>query len=130
MTLGKRTERDTYFKMSKDSERAALLENDSEDDDDFFLHGPSTSAIKSQISEVTSIAKNNLQKLAEREERLDSLEERSVRLDDTASNFRAGAYTLKRKAWWQHAKYKAVGAAGLVILLFLLIIIIMAKKGE
>ena len=42
--------------------------------------------------------------------------------------FRAGAYVIKRKAWWQNAKVKAVGASALVIVLFLLIIIIIESN--
>ena len=46
------------LKMSLKDERAALLDNDSEDEaDDFFLHGPkvSTSGIREQLDDVTSI---------------------------------------------------------------------------
>lgn len=111
-------------------ERARLLDNDSEDEDDFFLRGPTTNGIKKQLDEVTDIARNNVLKLADRGERLDILEERSARLDDTATNFRSGAYHLKRKAWWQQAKFKAVGASGLVILLFLMIIIIIGSQKD
>ena len=52
------------------------------------------------------------------ERRLDHLEERSVRLDEASANFRSGAYVLKRQAWWQNAKFKAVGVSALVIILF------------
>jgi len=111
-------------------ETARLLDNDSEDDDDFFLRGPTTNGIKKQLSEVTDIARNNVLKLADRGEKLDTLEERSARLDDTAANFRSGAYQLRRKAWWQQAKFKAVGASGLVILLFLIIIIVIGSQKD
>ena len=113
-------------------ERARLLDHDSEDDeeDDFFLRGPTTNGIKKQLDEVTDIARDNVLKLADRGERIDILEERSMRLDDAASNFRSGAYHLKRKAWWQQAKFKAVGASGLVILLFIIIIIVIGSQKE
>ena len=111
-------------------ETARLLDDDSEDEDDFFLRGPTTSGIKKQLSEVTDIARDNVLKLADRGEKLDTLEERSLRLDDTAANFRSGAYHLRRKAWWQQAKFKAVGASGLVIILFLMIIIIIGSQKE
>ena len=111
-------------------ERLALLDHDSEEDDDFFLHGPTTKGIKDQINEVTDIAKNNILKLSERGERLDSLEERSERLDDAAANFRAGAYHFKRQQWWQQAKFKAVGTSMLVIFLFLIIVIIIASQKD
>ena len=116
--------------MSRD-ERAALLDNDSEDEgDDFFLHGPkvSTSGLREQLDDVADIARDNVKKMAERGERLDNLEERSVRMDEASANFRAGAYVIKRKACWQNAKYKAVGVSALVIVLFLIIIIIISKN--
>ena len=120
-----------FQEMAEDRrERQALLDQDSDEDDDFFLHGPKTHGIRQQIDEVTNIAKDNIIRIAERGERLDSLEERSARLDDAAGNFRAGAYQLKRNAWWQQAKFKAFGASFLVILLFLLIVIIIASKEE
>ena len=49
-------------------ERARLLDNDSEDEDDFFLRGPTTSGIKKQLDEVTDIARDNVLKLADRGE--------------------------------------------------------------
>jgi len=117
--------------MSRD-ERVALLDNDSEDEgiDDFFLHGPkmSTSGLREQLDDVADIARDNVKKMAERGERLDNLEERSVRMDEASANFRAGAYVIKRKAWWQNAKYKAVGVSALVIVLFLIIIIIISRN--
>ena len=41
------------------SERAALLDSDNEEDDDFFLHGPtvSTNAIRKQLDDVKDIAR-------------------------------------------------------------------------
>ena len=112
-------------------ERLALLEHDDSEDDDFFLHGPTSSnVIQKQLNEVTNIARNNVLKIADRGERLDSLEERSAHLDDTAANFRAGAYHIKRQAWWQQAKYKAFGASLLVIVLFLVIILIIASQKD
>lgn len=113
-------------------ERAALLgDNDSEDEeDDFFLKGPTTKGIKKQINEVTEIARDNVLKLTERGDRLETIEEHSARLDDAASQFRAGAYHLKRKTWWQQAKFKAVAASSLAILLLLMIIIIMSKQSD
>ena len=58
------------YKMAKDTgERQALLEQDSDDDDDFFLHGPKTHGIREQIDEVTNIAKDNIIRIAERGER-------------------------------------------------------------
>ena len=116
--------------MSK-AERAALLDNDSEDEaDDFFLHGPSTAGIREQLDDVANIARDNVKRLVERGEKLDHLEERSVRLDEASANFRSGAYVLKRKAWWQNAKFKAVGVSALVIILFILIIIIISKTEQ
>lgn len=112
-----------------DAERHALLENDSEDEeDDFFLKGPKTSDIKQQINEVSNIARDNVLRLSERGQRLDFLEERSVRLDEASSSFRAGAYHLKKQKWWEQARFKAVGASFLVILLFLVIVIIISYQ--
>ena len=67
-------------------ERQALLDQDSDEDDDFFLHGPKTHGIRQQIDEVTNIAKDNIIRIAERGERLDSLEERSARLQQRKSH--------------------------------------------
>jgi len=111
-------------------ERLALLDHDSEDEEDFFLKGPTSNGIKKQLDEVTDIARTNVLKIADRGERLDHLEERSARLDDAAANFRAGAYHLKRQAWWQQARFKAIGTSALVIFLFFIIVIIIASQKD
>ena len=114
-------------------ERARLLGGDSDDEDDFFLNGPSvgtklsqTNAIaelRGQVDSVGNLMRENVNKILERETRLSELEERSERLDDSAAEFRSQANRVRRRMWWEDSKMKLVlgGTISGVILLIIII---------
>ncbi|CAF2741054.1 VAMP4 [Lepeophtheirus salmonis] len=114
-------------------ERRELLGSGSDDDDDFFLQGPRVSlhqsdsksklvGLKNKVDEVTNIMKENVNRVLERNDRLDDLQERSDRLNVFSSNFTASASALRRKAWWENNKAKGIiGVSASVILLIIII---------
>lgn len=114
------------------SERRNLLEEESDEEEDFFLRGPSgprfgpgTDKIKhvqSQVDEVIDVMQENISKVIERGERLDDLQDKSESLSDNASAFSSRAKQLHRRMWWRDMKMKAIIA--LVVVALLLIIII------
>uniref|UniRef100_A0A9J8APS7 Vesicle-associated membrane protein 4 n=2 Tax=Cyprinus carpio TaxID=7962 RepID=A0A9J8APS7_CYPCA len=115
---------------SKLSERN-LLEEDSDEEEDFFLRGPTgprfggqndkIRQVQSQVDEVIDVMQENISKVIERGERLDELQDKSESLSDNASAFSSRAKQLHRRMWWRDMKIKMIIALVVVILLLVII---------
>ncbi|KAK2883598.1 hypothetical protein Q8A67_017235 [Cirrhinus molitorella] len=114
------------------SERRNLLEEDSDEEEDFFLRGPTgprfggqndkIRQVQSQVDEVIDVMQENISKVIERGERLDELQDKSESLSDNASAFSSRAKQLHRRMWWRDMKMKMIIALVVVILLLIIII--------
>ncbi|KAI1892025.1 hypothetical protein AGOR_G00149740 [Albula goreensis] len=114
------------------SERRNLLEEDSDEEEDFFLRGPTgpkfgpkndkIRQVQTQVDEVIDVMQENISKVIERGERLDDLQDKSESLSDNASAFSSRAKHLHRRMWWRDMKMKAIIALVVVILLLIIII--------
>ncbi|XP_064791593.1 vesicle-associated membrane protein 4-like isoform X3 [Oncorhynchus masou masou] len=96
------------------SERRNLLEEDSDEEEDFFL-------VQSQVDEVIDVIQENISKVIDRGERLEDLQDKSDSLSDNASAFSSRAKQLHRRMWWRDVKMKAIIALVVVILLLIII---------
>ncbi|MBZ3887770.1 Vesicle-associated membrane protein 4 [Sciurus carolinensis] len=113
------------------SERRNLLEDDSDEEEDFFLRGPSgprfgprndkIKHVQNQVDEVIDVMQENITKVIERGERLDELQDKSESLSDNATAFSNRAKQLRRQMWWRGCKIKAIMALVAVILLLVII---------
>eukprot|EP00094_Tigriopus_californicus_P011148 TCALIF_10758-PA protein Name:"Similar to Syb Synaptobrevin (Drosophila melanogaster)" AED:0.18 eAED:0.21 QI:58/0.33/0.25/1/0.33/0.25/4/229/405 len=73
---------------------------------------------QAQVDEVCGIMKDNLEKVLERDSKLNELDERADALQDGASQFEKQAGKLKNKFWLQNLKSMIMmGAVGLILLL-------------
>ncbi|XP_029790897.1 vesicle-associated membrane protein 4 isoform X2 [Suricata suricatta] len=114
------------------SERRNLLEDDSDEEEDFFLRGPSgprfgprndkIKHVQNQVDEVIDVMQENITKVIERGERLDELQDKSESLSDNATAFSNRSKQLRRQMWWRGCKIKAIMALVAVILLLVIII--------
>ncbi|XP_073449334.1 vesicle-associated membrane protein 4 [Aquarana catesbeiana] len=128
----KRHLKDEEVTGSVKSERRNLLEEDSDEEEDFFLRGPSAPKFgprndkirhaQNQVDEVIGVMQENITKVIERGERLDELQDKSESLSDNATAFSSRARQLRRQMWWRECKMKAIVA--LVFILILLVIIV------
>ncbi|GFN97218.1 vesicle-associated membrane protein 4 [Plakobranchus ocellatus] len=73
--------------------------------------------LEGEVSEVTALLKDNVEKVVGRGERIDALQSRSEDLEHSSSHFRSSAKKLKRKMWWKNCKLMC-----LIILIVLVII--------
>uniref|UniRef100_A0A3Q3VPM5 V-SNARE coiled-coil homology domain-containing protein n=1 Tax=Mola mola TaxID=94237 RepID=A0A3Q3VPM5_MOLML len=113
------------------SERRNLLEEDSDEEEDFFLRGPTgprfgppndkIKQVQSQVDEVIDVMQENISKVIERGERLDDLQDKSESLSDNASAFSSRAKQLHRRMWWRDMK---VGTTTLLVTFIIIISII------
>ncbi|KAK7868058.1 hypothetical protein R5R35_007505 [Gryllus longicercus] len=109
---------------SNREETAVLLEHKSgSEDEDYFLNGPTGKTsfgnqddervrqVQAQIAEVTGVMRDNVGKIMERGDQLENLQVASDRLSAASYDFQSASTRIKRRAWAQHMKIRAIIAA-------------------
>ncbi|XP_074593401.1 CCR4-NOT transcription complex subunit 2-like [Brevipalpus obovatus] len=76
---------------------------------------------QAQVDEVVGIMRTNVEKVLERDQKLNELDDRAEALQQGASQFEQQAIKLKRKEWWRNMKMMAILAAVVIILLIVII---------
>uniref|UniRef100_A0A7C9EF76 Longin domain-containing protein n=1 Tax=Opuntia streptacantha TaxID=393608 RepID=A0A7C9EF76_OPUST len=77
--------------------------------------------VKAQISEVQVVILDNIKKVLERGEHLNSVEDKANELHELSVEYRETAREIKRKMWYQNMKIKLV-ILGILLLILALII--------
>lgn len=85
-----------------------------------------TAAIQQQIDDTVGIMRENINKVADRGARLDSLQDKTDNLAQSAQGFRRGANRVRKQMWWKDMKMRMWIAIGIVILLVIIIVPIVA----
>merc|ERR1712027_62268 len=75
---------------------------------------------QAQVDEVVGIMRNNVEKVLERDQKLNELDERADALQDGASQFEKQAGKLKNKFWMENLK--SIIMIGIVAIVFLVLI--------
>nr|ACO10223.1 Vesicle-associated membrane protein 2 [Caligus rogercresseyi] len=70
---------------------------------------------KRQVDEVVNIMRDNINKVIERDQKLESLDTRAANLQENSNAFATTSIRLRRKYWWQNLKMKII--IGVIILL-------------
>lgn len=70
--------------------------------------------------------RENINKVSQRGERLDSLQDKTDNLAVSAQGFRRGANRVRKQMWWKDMKMRVC----LVIVVIILIIVIVVPAGE
>ncbi|PLW22657.1 hypothetical protein PCANC_28847 [Puccinia coronata f. sp. avenae] len=89
---------------------------------------PKTQAIQAQIDDTVGIMRDNITKVAERGERLDTLQDKTDNLAVSAQGFRRGANRVRKQMWWKDMKMRLFIALGVIVLLLIIIIPIVVKS--
>ena len=72
---------------------------------------------QAQVDEVVGIMRNNVEKVLERDQKLNELDEKADALQDGASQFEKSAGKLKNKFWMENLKMIIIGGLlGLLVL--------------
>ncbi|XP_012728220.2 vesicle-associated membrane protein 8 [Fundulus heteroclitus] len=85
-----------------------------------------TKEVSDQVEEVKEIMKRNLEKILDREEGIEHLQEVSAYLKDKAENFKRTSDNVARSYWWKNAK---LIVAVVVIVLIVVVIIVLLATG-
>jgi len=81
-----------------------------------------TAAIQAQIDDTVGIMRENINKVADRGARLDSLQDKTDNLAVSALGFRRGANRVRKQMWWKDMKMRMCIIAGIIILLVIIIV--------
>ncbi|CAG8680363.1 15144_t:CDS:2 [Dentiscutata erythropus] len=67
-----------------------------------------TAQIQKQIDETVGIMRDNINRVAERGERLDALQDKTENLSVSAQGFRKGANRVRKQMWWKDMKMRII----------------------
>jgi len=81
-----------------------------------------TAALQAQIDDTVGVMRENINKVSQRGERLDSLQDKTDNLAVSAQGFRRGANRVRKQMWWADMKMRMCLIVGIIILLLVIII--------
>ncbi|CAL1537815.1 unnamed protein product [Lymnaea stagnalis] len=129
------------FSRSHDAERRGLLDGNS-DDEDFFLKGPKVNTdklrsdpkmnkLQGQVDEVVDIMKSNVNKVIERGDRLEDLQDKSESLSSHSDMFRTRAKSLHKNMWWKNCRMRLIlGGVIVAIITVIIIVVVVHYSGS
>ena len=88
-------------------------------------------AIQAEINGAIQEMDKNVRQLKAREERLDSLQNKTDNLAQSAQGFRRGANKVRKQMWWKDMKMRMCLIVGIIILLVIIIVpsVVATKKN-
>ncbi|KAG6806859.1 SNAP receptor, synaptobrevin, partial [Tricholoma furcatifolium] len=107
-----------------------------------------TAAIQAQIDDTVGIMRENITKVAERGERLDSLQDKTVRchkifkrggflrlvatdnLAVSAQGFRRGANRVRKNMWWKDMKMRIIIGVAIAVIVVIIVVSIVKATGK
>jgi len=75
-----------------------------------------------EIDSTVNVMRNNINKVSERGERLDSLQDKTDNLAVSAQGFRRGANRVRKQMWWKDMKMRMCLIVGIILLLVIIIV--------
>jgi len=90
-----------------------------------------TAALQAQIDDTVGVMRENINKVSQRGERLDSLQDKTDNLATSAQGFRRGANRVRKQMWWKDMKMRICIIVGIIILLLVIIVpsVVAAKRN-
>ncbi|EIM83723.1 synaptobrevin, partial [Stereum hirsutum FP-91666 SS1] len=87
-----------------------------------------TAAIQAQIDDTVNIMRDNITKVTERQERLDSLQDKTDNLAVSAQGFRRNANRVRKNMWYVLNMRIIIGVAIAIIIVIIVVSIVKATK--
>ncbi|KAM0556848.1 hypothetical protein ACHAPJ_005520 [Fusarium lateritium] len=81
-----------------------------------------TQALQAQIDDTVGVMRDNINKVSQRGERLDALQDKTDNLAVSAQGFRRGANRVRKQMWWKDMKMRMCLIVGIIILLVIIIV--------
>lgn len=87
-------------------------------------------AVQAQVGEVQKVMLQNIDKVLERGEKLDTIVDKSDNLVAQADNFAKSGRDLRNRMWWNNIKMKLIIAGVLALLLMIIILVACFAGGQ
>ncbi|KAJ3094279.1 hypothetical protein HDU96_001749 [Phlyctochytrium bullatum] len=81
-----------------------------------------TQQVQSQVDEVVGIMQENVNKVMQRGEHLDTLQNKTEDLQNSSQQFRKGASAVRKQMWWKDFKMKLI-LGGIIVAILIIIIV-------
>uniref|UniRef100_A0A0D6R8U7 V-SNARE coiled-coil homology domain-containing protein n=1 Tax=Araucaria cunninghamii TaxID=56994 RepID=A0A0D6R8U7_ARACU len=81
-----------------------------------------TQALQQQIDDTVGVMRDNINKVSQRGEHLDSLQDKTDNLAVSAQGFRRGANRVRKQMWWKDMKMRICLIVGIIVLLIVIIV--------
>ncbi|KAI0021372.1 synaptobrevin-domain-containing protein [Xylariomycetidae sp. FL0641] len=88
-----------------------------------------TQALQAQIDDTVGVMRENINKVSQRGERLDALQDKTDNLAVSAQGFRRGANRVRKQMWWKDMKMRMCLVIGVIILLVVIIVPAVVATG-
>ncbi|KAL8565358.1 hypothetical protein ACOMHN_029053 [Nucella lapillus] len=83
--------------------------------------------LESDVSEVTHLLKDNVEKVVERGERIDDLQSRSEELQAGSHNFNRRAGHVRRRMCWQNCRMNCIIAFIVFVIIAVIVVIVLVE---
>jgi len=88
-----------------------------------------TRKIQQDVDEVTIVMQQNISKVVQNTDNLEDLTDKSAAMKESANQFKKGAVTMKREAWWRNMKLNIIiGAIIVGVLVVIILAIVLSLK--
>lgn len=104
-----------------DPEAGASYQHGGTGDQQTLPGGSKIKELQNDVNQITSVMQSSINKVLERGDRLDTLNERSELLTSRANEFRINSRNIRRKLWWQNLRFQII--LGLVVVAIIVIIV-------
>ncbi|KAK5662824.1 hypothetical protein OQA88_6235 [Cercophora sp. LCS_1] len=81
-----------------------------------------TQALQAQIDDTVGVMRDNINKVSQRGERLDNLQNKTDDLAASAQGFRRGANRVRKAMWWKDMKMRIWLGIGIAILIIIIVV--------
>ncbi|KAK4063482.1 uncharacterized protein Triagg1_9359 [Trichoderma aggressivum f. europaeum] len=81
-----------------------------------------TGNLQRQIDETVKVMHDNMNKVAQRGQNLDALQDKTNNLAESAQDFRRGANRVRKAMWWKDMKMRVCIVVGIILLLVVIIV--------
>jgi len=89
-----------------------------------------TAALQAEIDSTVGIMRDNINKVSDRGERLDALQDKTDNLQRSAQGFRRGANRVRKQMWWKDMKMRMIIAAVIVSIIVIAIAVPLSQKNK
>ncbi|KAJ3159831.1 hypothetical protein HDU86_001483 [Geranomyces michiganensis] len=85
--------------------------------------------VQNQVNEVTAIMQDNINKVMQRGEHLDTLQDKTDDLQNSSLQFKRGANRVRKQMWWKDMKMKLILGSVIAAILIIVIVVIVQQTN-